>query len=966
MRFLGKYSFTQGSDVVQIDSTGKLVVAAPPVAPADGERFNAYGTEASFTLQASNGKFVTLAGSSYVADKQSDNPINHFTITGNANAVQVHDLGVSGSTGDHVWEVTTGALAPSAPVTPAPPGAEFELSIVTVGTETILSSGFSSSQPDLRWVNLAGVDLSSAGLLDMSTGLVGNANFSGVTFLEGANLASISGEKADFTKATMPDISLQGATLPCASFVGVTMTGTMGADLSNGKFVGADFTDVHMKGSANLGHAVFDGATMTRANLSDAANIIDTSFVGADLTSVDFMGASVTGVMDLRNADLTDAKLSNPSDSVTIYPNFLKVDSATNFRGATIQYLDFSGYDLSLINFARADLTGCKLDNANLTKCNFGFATLDHATLTGGISMHGANLSNASLRRADLTGAQLGGISQLFRVDAQQSDYTAFLDGLRSGDKAAVQTVFTANHHALVGSISVRPSAFAPETAWQVQDDKADYTVFLECMAGVESLNVYLPTTPAVLSNAFMVDVNLKDANLYNVRASGAQIYATVGRSVNLNRAKVDGLQANNANLGEIDLGQAYLAGVNFDYAVLTGANFVGATMTVDATGGQPSFNGANLQGARFGTATLRDVIFTNAAMAVANPNDPNSAAGVWLFDLEPAQAEIVTAELDAASADPNAKLSDPRHVFTLPIQLLPTMDAAGPVPHGVGVAFSDANVTLAKDALLVPYSTELFWKVSDGGSDWVIFRSVNDDYAPALGVAQGAAYTTGALFYLPLALEGKLGNGPLDQDVIKAFKKAGHPVGASATVTTAPHPIVWQVISGDRIYTLWIIYESNTQGVTVSIMCRPTIPNLVSAFGNVSMPLSAQSRITRLQDGGWKISNDAENPFNSAQGYIEFQAFPQSGGGLSVYGSLIRIVRLGTKGEQTYHNIRCATTELTAAELEGAGNTICPNGASVQANKGDGLPFDQWLSARFLPRPPRCVPDPNGNFNCP
>ena len=134
---------------------------------------------------------------------------------------------------------------------------------------------------------------------------------------------------------------------------------------------------------------------------------------------------------------------------------------------------------------------------------------------------------------------------------------------------------------------------------------------------------------------------------------------------------------------------------MNFDYAVLTDADFTGATMTVDANGGQTSFNGANLQGAKFQTATLHDVIFTNAAMAVANPNDPLLAAGVWLFDLDSSQAELVTSELEAASADPAAKPAEPQHVFTLPIELLPTMNAAGPVPAGVAVAFNDAHITL-------------------------------------------------------------------------------------------------------------------------------------------------------------------------------------------------------------------------------------------------------------------------------
>ena len=53
----------------------------------------------AFVLQANNGRFVALAGSSYVANKDQSDPVNRFTLIGNDTAIQVVDLGPTGALG---------------------------------------------------------------------------------------------------------------------------------------------------------------------------------------------------------------------------------------------------------------------------------------------------------------------------------------------------------------------------------------------------------------------------------------------------------------------------------------------------------------------------------------------------------------------------------------------------------------------------------------------------------------------------------------------------------------------------------------------------------------------------------------------------------------------------------------------------------------------------------------------------
>lgn len=958
MVFIGKWRLTQAAMSVRIDqATGILALGSGDAGGND--HFNAYGTATQFVLQGANGKYVVWTGSAYAATGTVDGAINQFTwLASGAAAGGMVDLGIDGSGADRcLWNAQGTSLTRTAYVTPPPPSATFALNIVTPGLAEILRGGFDSPMPDLIWVNLAQTDFTQAlARLDFTTSLLNNADLSHCQF----------DYSTAFDGSQAPGVRFIGARLQLSSFGSVNCQGAdftdanlAGVQADNGDFTNATFTNAVLKQAGNLAHARFVNAKCQNADFSGTLNIYDTDFTGADLTGARFTGASVTGSMTIRGANLTDAALNNPS-GVTIYPGKIILDATTNFTRCQLQNIDFSGYMLANNIFTGADMTGCSFHGATLTGAELAYAKLDTCKFTGTALLNGANLSNASAKGADFTNAQLGALSSLFSVADGSANYTILLDGLNTDNAAKVTQVFAANGYTLAGTVTITPSRFSDIT-WTVQataPTTQSYTVIQQSIGGVMTLTVYSPTTPAVLSNAFMVNAIMTGANMIGVNAAGASIYGIGGSKPNLNAALLQDAAFNNANLSNADFSSADLGGVNFDYAILTNSVYQHARLTTSGTGTRASFVGANLQSANFDGAVINNVNFANAAVSLANPANGSLSAGVWLFTVPQPQAALITAELGAAASGQ----------FTLTNQALQQLQTPGPVGPGIVNAFKQQGITLTADAVLSIMGEGIYWQLTDGTTHYVIFESYDPRaYAPALGVALGSQYTTSAQFYLPLSTEPYLKNGPVTPQVIAAFAAASHPISASAQVIIAQHPTDWQIINGApayQVYALWLAVVSNA-GLTITV--RPAIPNVISAFAAASTALSTRATVSKLStNNGWYVSNDAQDPYNPVINYITFNLIQgQPNDPVDVYGAVMRIARLSGPDDLQYFNIAPGITVLAQSQLSGPGN-VCPNGDFATTNQANGLPYTKWLRARVAPRPPRCIPDPNGMFFCP
>lgn len=966
--FIGKITLGQGANVVHIDMTSGALSLGPQ--PSNGsDRFNAYGTASGFVLQGANGLYVVAAGDGYAATAAQTAAMNQYALSAPDGTGTVTDLGVGGMGTPYYWNGAGTTLGRIAIGTTPPASAMFDNATVTPGVAAILQQGFLQANPDLTWVNLSGTDFTQAMTpLDFTAATLTHVDMSNCRFSPDVMFDGSVATYANFSGATLKNCSMGSVDFTQADFTGAQMSGIT---LDYSDFTDAVMNQALLTRALNLANAKFIRAKLRGADFTGNANIYQTDFTGADLTGAVFTGSSVTGTMTIVGADLTGAALNNSATKVTIYPKMIVLDSTTNLTGAQLQYIDFSDYSFAATILTEADMTGCTFQRADFTNAELSYATLDGGVFTGTVKLNGANLSNASLRGADLTNAQLGALSDIFSVGSATADYAPFLAALQAGDAAGVQAIFAKNGYPIAGTVTITASRFSA-TVWTVEATAptlTDYTVIQEAIGGVMALDVYVPTTPAVLSNAFMVNVNLTGANMIGVNAAGASIYGTAGAKPNLNSALLQQAQFDNSNLGNADFSSANLAGVSFDYAVLTNAVFQNVTLTTAAGGTRPSFVGANLQGANFDGATVANTVFTNAAVGAANPNVTGTplAAGVWLFSIAPQQQLLVTSELDAAGVG-TPPSTNPKHQFTLSLQSLQQLQTPGPVGKGIVSGFAAAGITLT-DAILTVTSDEIYWQLTSGSTQYVIFLSFDTNaYQPALGVAAGTSYTPTPQFTLPLSLESELKNGPVDQAVIDAFAAANHPIQADSQIAVALHPTDWQITNGApdyQVYSLWLEVSGNATVITA----RPAIPNLLAAFYAASIALSPRATVVTLpaaKGGGWTVNNDSENPYNPVTSYIIFNLVPNAvTQSLDVYGAYMRIERLATPTTTQYFNIPAAITTITQAQMASPGN-VCPDGDFATTNLKNKVPFDQWLRARMPPRPPLCVPDPAGMYFCP
>ena len=140
-------------------------------------------------------------------------------------------------------------------------------------------------------------------------------------------------------------------------------------------------------------------------------------------------------------------------------------------------------------------------------------------------------------------------------------------------------------------------------------------------------------------------------------------------------------------------------------------------------------------------------------------------------------------------------------------------------------------------------------------------------------------------------------------------------------------------------------------------LYAAPDLTNTRAAFGQRGITLRWQASAAIDKAGQqWLIDNDSENPQNFSTGYVSF-ILTLDGGVLDVYGSALRILRLGDGNQQEYDTETCNVTTLAVTYMDG--NTICPNGIELSVNQSETAQnWDvKWLRASALPAPPTCVP---------
>jgi hypothetical protein len=148
--------------------------------------------------------------------------------------------------------------------------------------------------------------------------------------------------------------------------------------------------------------------------------------------------------------------------------------------------------------------------------------------------------------------------------------------------------------------------------------------------------------------------------------------------------------------------------------------------------------------------------------------------------------------------------------------------------------------------------------------------------------------------------------------------------LSANARIETEEVGSVWQIVDQPTTYTLWTDTDENGN---TELYAAPSLTKTQAAFHQNNMTLRWQASVAVDTAGQqWLLDNDSENPQNFSTGYMSF-LLKLDGNVLDVYGTSVRILRLGAHNQNEFDTETCNVTQLGVTNMNGA--TICPNGVT-------------------------------------
>lgn len=664
--FSGKFSFSAPDGMTfTLDSEGTVSLAAP-VDKDPLQRFNSYGAT-EIWLQGPNGSYLAYDKTrpAYAATQERGGTPAVFRIEDAAPDVRIVQVEADGT--EYYVNANGSALDRIAKTGTPPDTTRFTRTQITPGLDKItpgsLAAGFDLSFAYLVKADLSGIRFQNANLsfadiqgADITgaifsaadcTGifargcLFDNVTFSGVT----ANEADMQGVRilpsSTFSGTSFDDANL--VNLQCDALVSFNGIFARGADfggadlrqvamnnakLGKAKFVGVDFRGAQVS-SSDFKEAVLNRCKFSEARVQfstfDAAVLVGIDFTGSEMNNSTFIGANLTnakleGAVTLHQVDFSAAQLIGAQLRDVDFVAFeIVIDKDTNFTQAAMDGVNLTSYTLDNCVFLYASLRSATLDKASFIDTTLTQADLSFATITGNVKFYGANLSNAKLEGAKLNGGQFGPLKPAGTLASDEVTNAATCD---AGFARFLNT----------GPGNLQVQARAGNRSWSITHGTREYVAYLEG-DDVAVHEVSSELSGAVLSNAFMPNAILKEANLYAVDMTGAQWY---GGSADASGANMELVNLTNSNVATMDFTQAKLYGANFSFSNLVQTNFYKAELT-STTGKKPvSLAFASLQGTNFEEASIYDANLTNAAISLLLEDTGVVMNGEPLFDLDP------------------------------------------------------------------------------------------------------------------------------------------------------------------------------------------------------------------------------------------------------------------------------------------------------------------------------------------
>ena len=502
--------------------------------------------------------------------------------------------------------------------------------------------------------SLAGIDISHA---DFTM-----ANLACVTFQPNGTTPVLL-TAAIFHDASLNQVTLKGVDLTDAQFSGTKFEITVfdgvtatSADFSSTQWANSVFGAATGSGSSARA-ANFQGVQFGPGTCLSAQDLRDADFTGASFDSASsvhgnwFAGANLFDVTFDGTKFQYDATLANcgspPSCTTVTVPNLCTNCPCTahvgclDLGGATACPQNQGAVTLSEqpvcqrptvqataegVSIQNADLRGVSFSGADLTNSVFASNMLDQTTKFAGTTLAGVNFSKENLGRSvDLSGALLSDTTNF--AGAVLSDFPNSKQGVNlscivSGQTETGGCQFPQGSTQFAGAnmqyatlTSSGLTEVSLEGALLNEANMIGAKLSFASLKGAKLVGAHLGVPPgqqgaAVLSNAYMINVDLTDADLRSVDLTAAHVYGAATDALFV-RTLLDAADFSNAILDGAVFTDASLPAAVFNGAQLVNANFDGATLS------NAHFDGAYLQGADFSSAkTVDGMVLANAAVS--------------------------------------------------------------------------------------------------------------------------------------------------------------------------------------------------------------------------------------------------------------------------------------------------------------------------------------------------------------
>jgi uncharacterized protein YjbI with pentapeptide repeats len=643
---------------------------------------------------------------------------------------------------------------------------------------------------------------------------------------------------------------------------------------------------------------------------------------GYDLTNIDLTGVDLTNA-DLRLANFTGATLNqtclaNCKMAGAILPNqdLTKLDPRSktappSLAGTSSNMTILSG---SIVPFALLGLDWSYVDLTNATIPDLP-SSLDGLKATGarlaglnknnliGLSLKHAVLDDTLLDGVSLAGANLSGASlinaSMFGVALTNADLSgANLTGAQLGAITPRFTLPLSLESALeAGTVSAISPTFAQNKI------TLSANALLSTLADGRVWKLEDAGTNAV----YTIRLEPKSDGTQTLTVYSPEVAASLVGAYMPN-AKLSGANLYGVPASEVqfyaDTGVASIDGS----AILEEADFSGANLSnLDLT--QAQLQGTHFAGAQLFNAKFNKANLTPAASGVATNLSGANLQGADFTDAQLYGAILANAAVAIPVPIPNFPNQGGVYLFTLPYSGDP--------------------------AVLQQYVTEL----NSAGNKFSLNPQGDADalekYVTAL---QNGATATFKVAFLEQ-------NPPIKLST------------AAQIQVVAGETNVWQIVDGNNSYTLWESIDGNGN---TELYAAAALTNLRAGFQQESQTLRWQAAVSvGTANQQWEVDNDSQNPKNLNLGYVKF-VIALNGSVLDVYGTAIRIERLGATNQSVIDTESCNVTQIQLVNL--TPDTSCPNGSSLVVNQQkDGVKWDlKWMRARTPPSPPTCVPTDN------